>query len=87
VENGAGYSRTLLLSVSETQRSPLESNVRASGASTPVEVVTVLLFVKVFCPITRLAASWVENGAVYSRTLSLRRSATQRLPLESNARP
>jgi hypothetical protein len=143
VENGAVYSRTLSLSLSPTQRLPLESNARPLGVFSPVEVVTVLLFVKVFCPITSLAASWVtsgvaysrtrcpsatqrspleskatelgafspalvtssldtvklpapitsvaaswvENGAMYSRTLPLRRSATQRLPLESNARP
>src|ERR1700722_15052967 len=83
VENGVGYSRTLLSLVSEIHRLPLESNVSASGASTPVEVGTVLLFVKVFWPITRVAAAWVEKGAAYSRTLCP--SATQRLPLESNA--
>ena len=134
-----------LLSVSEIHRLPLESNVSASGASTPVEVVTVLLFgegvygrsqgsrprrsdgatsaglcvhrrprgvpagnwtttieggIQSFLADlivdrreVRLtddeaeAASWVENGAAYSRTLSLSRSATQRFPLESNARP
>ena len=62
---------------------PLESNARPAGMSSPVEVVTVLLFVNVFWPITRLAASWVANGVVYSRTLCP--STTQRLPLESKA--
>src|SRR5271157_178263 len=84
VENGVLYSNTRLLPVSETQRLWPESNARPEGRSSPVGVVAVLLFVKVFWPITRLAAWPVENGLAYSRTRCP--STAQGLPPESNAR-
>ncbi|SHO44742.1 hypothetical protein NSIN_20424 [Nitrosotalea sinensis] len=43
--------------------------------------------VKFGWPITVVAASPLENGAVYSNTLLLPSSATHKLPDESNARP
>ena len=86
-EPGPPYCRTLLLAESATQRLPLESNARPIGLFSPVEVVAAALVVKLDWPITRLAASPVETGALYSKTLLLASSETQRLPLESNARP
>ena len=83
VERGDAYSRTLLLSLSETQRLPLESKASPSGLFIPVAEATVLLFVKLFWPITTLAPSWVVRGAGYSSTLCP--SATHRFPLESKA--
>jgi hypothetical protein len=57
VESGALNSSTLLLAVSVTQRSPLESNARLSGAVSPVDVVAKAFVVKLDWPITRLAAA------------------------------
>ena len=57
VERGALNSNILLLLVSVTQRFPLESNARLSGAVSPVDVVAKAFVVKLDWPITRLAAS------------------------------
>lgn len=77
-ENGALNSRTLLLNgppllkPSVTHRLPEESNEMAFRPSNCVAEAgekAQFTVVKSFSPMTRLAASPVENGAAYSRTL------------------
>ena len=85
LENGDLNSRTLLLPESTTQRFPLESNAMPVGPNRPPAGEESPDPVRLVWPITRLAASPVVKGGLYSRTRLLLLSTTQRSPLESKA--
>src|SRR5271170_8374905 len=85
LENGVLNSRTLLLPESTTQRFPLGSKAIPVGPNSPPDGEVSPDPVRLVWPITRLAASPVENGGAYSRTRLLLLSTAQRSPLESKA--
>lgn len=87
VVKGAAYSMTLLLRLSANQRFPEASKPSPVGTSSFVADVPEVPIVKLDCPRTNVAASPVMKGAVYSRTLWLPVSDTQRFPEASKARP
>ncbi len=86
--NGGVNFRTLLLRRSAIHRFPEESNAKPVGharlfwLAEPLEPL-----VKLDWPITREADIPVVNGGVNSNVLLLMRSATHRLPEESNIIP
>jgi hypothetical protein len=86
-ENGALNSSTLLLNSSLTHRFPVESNFTSVGKKNPRWLVAGVREVKPGWPRTNEAFIPVLNGGLNSRTRSFPRSAVQRLPDESKARP
>lgn len=87
VVNGGKKATILLLKVSATQRSPEGSNARPVGPANWLELVPAEEAVNEIWPRTTYAAIPLERGALYSRTLLLSESETQRFPAESKAIP